>query len=78
MLSAQWQDLQDPETSPADPNEGKYRYNGRFEDNSQIRGSWKLVGQVDAIDEFNGAVTTTESDAIVFYSGGKTNDPNRL
>jgi hypothetical protein len=78
MLCSEWQELQDPETGPADPNEGKHRYNGRFVDNAQIRGSWSLVARVNEIDEFNAKQVAPTPNAIEFYAGGKTNDPNRL
>ena len=78
MFCAEWQDLQDPETGPKDPNEGKYRFNGRFEDNPAIRGSWQLVGKAETIDAFEGSPTAPQGPSIMFHPDGSTNDPNRL
>lgn len=76
MMCAVWQELQDSEASTADPNEGLYRYDGKFVDNSAIRGNWKIVDQVESIEEFTGdikkKILKLPFETISFNSQGKT------
>lgn len=55
MLSSEWQELQNPENPPEDPNEGKYKYDGKFVPNPKVFGAWKVLTQVAEIDAFNPA-----------------------
>ncbi len=54
MLSTEWQDLQDPDEESDNPNEGKYRYSGAFEENPQIPGNWRIIAEVETIEAFTG------------------------
>jgi hypothetical protein len=82
MMSSEWQEMQDPDSAEpvADPNEGKYRYNGRFIDNSRVRGEWKLVDQVREIADFTKPRADNpfaeSADMISFLSDGKTSNAN--
>ncbi len=53
MLSSDWQVLQNPANPPADPDEGKFRYDGKFVANPAVAGSWTTVALVKAPEEFN-------------------------
>jgi len=84
MASSEWQELQDPETkvAGADPNEGKYRYNGKFVDNAALRGEWKVIDQVDAVADFtskaSGRSVKAPFASLALMSDGKTNDSNMI
>ncbi len=52
MLSSAWQDLQNPANPSANPEEGKFQYDGKFIANSKVIGSWKTVDLVNAIEDF--------------------------
>ena len=63
MTSSEWQKLQlvkekkegeDTETkNPKNPHEGKYHWNGKFESNKLIEGSWEQLGQIPSVDDYN-------------------------
>jgi len=83
MMSSEWQELQDPESSDKsiDPNDGKYRYNGKFIDNPRVRGEWKMVDQVRDISDFTEPRSNSPyatDDKISFLSNGKTNKSNMI
>jgi len=81
MKSSEWQEMQDPDDrdADADPNEGKFRYTGRFVENLATIGTWNVIDQVNDPDEFQGPRENTEFEAayqsINFQSGGNTDDP---
>lgn len=52
MFCAAWQELQNPGVE-IDPDEGKFRYDGKFVQNKQIPGAWTVVGQVASIAAFD-------------------------
>ena len=54
MMSTEWQYLQDPDEESDTPNEGKYRFNGVFGENPHIPGNWRVIAEVDNIEEFTG------------------------
>lgn len=53
MLCTAWQNLQDPEKTPEDPEEGKFIYDGKFVANPKAIGTWKAVGLVADIEAFD-------------------------
>ena len=53
MLSSDWQTLQNPDNPPADPEEGKFRYDGKFTINPKVAGSWTTVAHVKSPAEFD-------------------------
>ena len=53
MLSSAWQELQNPDNPPADPEEGKFRYDGKFAPNPKVAGSWTTVAYVKSTAEFD-------------------------
>jgi len=61
MLSAAWQALQkpvDPEAEPeevADPDAGKFRWDGKFAPNAAVLGAWTTMTMVPAIEAFDPA-----------------------
>jgi len=79
MLSSQWQALQDPEAEDKDPEAGKFRWNGKFEQNKAIGGSWVQLGQVKSIEEFKPADRIRSNkhwplQQLELKSGGKTDE----
>ncbi len=82
MMSSEWQEMQDPDSLEplTDPNEGKYRYNGKFIENPRVRGEWKLVDQVREIADFTKPRAdnpfAASADKISFLSDGKTSNAN--
>jgi hypothetical protein len=53
MLSSDWQSLQNPDNPAADPQEGKFRYDGKFVTNPKVAGSWTAVAYVKSPAEFD-------------------------
>jgi hypothetical protein len=53
MLSSAWQELQNPDNPAADPEEGKFRYDGKFAANPQVAGSWTTIAYVKSTAEFD-------------------------
>jgi hypothetical protein len=53
MLSSAWQELQNPQNPPADPDEGKFRYDGKFVPNPKVAGTWTTVALVKSAAEFD-------------------------
>ncbi len=84
MASSAWQALQDPESRFADddPNEGTFLHDGIFVDDARIRGSWKLVGQVDAPEGFDPAAMAGPAvrpfDGVAFEDNGSTDSLDRF
>jgi len=52
MACSVWQALQDPDNRERQPDEGKFRYDGKFIANPKIVGTWTIIDQVKTIDEF--------------------------
>ena len=52
MLSSEWQARQDPDNRALQPDDYKFRYDGKFVANPKVLGSWKTIDQVQKIDEF--------------------------
>ncbi|QTN31094.1 hypothetical protein HZ994_01720 [Akkermansiaceae bacterium] len=79
MLSSDWQALQDPEIAEIDPEVGKFRWDGKFVQNPTLSGSWKLVGEVAEIAEFDPEKPRKARNpllsALTFGEDGKTADP---
>ena len=75
MKCSEWQELQDPINKP-DPNDGKYRYNGKFVDNLRVHGEWKLVDRVDEIEAFTephpNSPWANSDNQLSILSNGKT------
>jgi len=53
MFSSEWQDLQDSANPAEDPNEGKFRYDGKFVSNKKVAGSWSVLTQVAEIGDYD-------------------------
>jgi Family of unknown function (DUF6288) len=53
MMSSEWQELQDPDNTNIDPEQGKFEYDGKFISNKIITGAWKSVGYVAKMDDFD-------------------------
>ena len=79
MLSSQWQALFDPESNELGEGEGMFRWDGKFTPNPAITGSWKLVGQVPEISDFDPAKKSPAIkpvlSSITFNNDGSTKDP---
>jgi len=52
MLSSQWQAKQDPDNRELQSENDKFLYDGKFVANPKVLGSWKIIDQVQKIDEF--------------------------
>ena len=80
MLSSDWQAKQDPEVAENDPNDNRFRYDGKFVPNAKVMGSWKLIAQVTEVSEFDaakkpGPVRNPPFSAITLQDGGQTSQP---
>jgi len=79
MISQDWQALQDLDRNDLDPEEGKFVWDGKFDPNPSLTGTWKTVGFVENPETFNPAKPTEANRAplqeLTFNSDGKTNDP---
>ena len=80
MLSAEWQDAQDPEDREKSALARKFRWDGQFVANPEILGNWKVITEVAAIDEYDPAKKSGRSrnsffTKISFNEDGSTNDP---
>ena len=79
MLSAEWQDAQDPEDREKSALARKFRWDGQFVANPEILGNWKVITQVAAMEEFDpakkfGRARNPLFDAITFKEDGSTHD----
>ena len=52
LLASAWQAVQFPDVEPDDPNEGKFRYDGKFVANPKVVGDWLVIDQVATMDAF--------------------------
>jgi len=55
MLSSGWQAKQDPENHELLPDEDKFRWDGKFDANPAIKGTWNLLTEVAEITDFDPA-----------------------
>jgi hypothetical protein len=78
MLSSAWQELQNPDNPAADPEEGKFRYDGKLVSDPKIAGSWIAVAFVNSPAEFNPQAKPNHGRSpfreITFGSDGSTHD----
>jgi len=84
MSSSEWQALQNPEAegedAVQDPSAGRFRWNGKFEGNKAIEGSWTQIGQVASIDEYQPGARIRRNGGwplqqLELKAGGKTAEP---
>lgn len=79
MLSSEWQAQQDPDNREQDPDQHKFRWDGKFVANPKIAGTWKMIAQVPEIAEYDPAerahLRRPPFSAITFKAGGHTHDP---
>ncbi len=81
MKTSEWQEMQDPDDRDpdADPDRGKFRFNGRFEENLATVGTWEVIDQVNDPDEFQSPRENPEFESayqsLTFHSRGGTHDP---
>lgn len=52
MRSAEWQELQDPDTN-VDPADERYLWDGQFTQNPDVTGAWQIIDQVANIEDFD-------------------------
>jgi len=78
MLSMKWQEKQNPDDKELQTESDKYLYDGKFAANPKVLGTWKVVDQVKAIDEFNTEKRMNPGRPpfreITFKDKGQTND----
>jgi hypothetical protein len=74
--------LQDPNRSAADPEAGKYKWDGKAAVNPALVGTWTAVAVVPSIEAFDPAKPVDANKAafkeITLKDGGTTSDPLRL
>ncbi len=79
MLSSEWQAKQDPEDREQSASAVKFRWNGRFVNNPQVRGTWKAVAQVADVADFDPSKKTRANrppfSKLTFKDGGRTDNP---
>jgi hypothetical protein len=79
MLCTEWQNLQNPDKTPEDPDEGKYMYDGKFVANPKAEGSWTAIATVPEIEGFDPAakqtITRPPFVKITLKNDGFTQDP---
>jgi hypothetical protein len=76
MLSAAWQEKQDPNNKELRTTDDRFHYDGRFTANQKLSGTWTAVAVVPAIDEFDPAKPADANrapiKAVTFKDGGLT------
>lgn len=79
MTSQAWQALQDLDLNELDPEDGKFVWDGKFQPNPALTGTWKTVGYVGSLAEFDPAklkdANRAPLQALTFNSNGATDDP---
>lgn len=79
MLSSEWQAKLDPEDASKNPDDNLFRWDGKFVENASVAGSWKVIGRVNEILEFDPAKRMNARgapfSAITLGEDGETNDP---
>ena len=83
MLSSEWQALQDPEIAERDPEEGKFRWDGKFVGNADLICDWTIITEVAAIDDFDPDAKHPKArnppfSTMSLENGGTTGDPTWL
>lgn len=82
MLSSEWQEAQNPADRERQAVARKFQYDGRFQPNPQITGSWTALGTIRNIDDFDPETRLnprTVSPAVLrLKEGGQTDDPTRI
>ena len=83
MLCYQWQILQDPENRELAPDEGKFRWDGKFRANANAVGDWQLIAATADVGDFDPnekhqRVRNQIFTNISLNSNGTTNDPTWL
>lgn len=82
MLSSEWQEAQNPADRERQAAARKFQYDGRFQPNPQITGSWTALGTIRNIDDFDPETRLnprTVSPAVLrLKEGGQTDDPTRI
>jgi len=79
MLSAEWQALQDPDNMELDPEQGKFRWDGKFVPNEKVVGTWTQLGEVATMEAFTPAAKLRPNPLLpaklTFAENGRTDDP---
>jgi Family of unknown function (DUF6288) len=78
MMSAEWQLKQDPEIAELDPEDGKFRWDGKFVANPKVMGGWQVIGEVADIPVFDPAKPVKARNpafsAMTFSADGATDN----
>ena len=79
MLSSKWQSMQDPEDREKSDAAEKYRYDGKFNLNAKVLGSWNVITEVATIGDFDPSLKRQRGARspyknMTFNDDGKTND----
>ena len=72
MLSSEWQDKQNPDSTVVQGDDDKFSYDGKFVANPKLLGAWTAVEQVKTIDEFNPGKTESTRTAGKTGKAGKS------
>ncbi len=83
MLSSDWQANLNPEDASQNPDQFLFRWDGNFIANRKIKGTWKMVAEVEQISDFNPEDKIQKArrptfTTITFKDDGKTDSPTRV
>ena len=83
MLSSDWQANLNPEDASQNPDQFLFRWNGNFIANRKIKGTWKMVAEIEQISDFNPEDKTQKArrpafTTITFKDDGETDSPTRV
>jgi len=79
MRSAEWQSVQEPDTN-VEPDDGKFKWDGVMVPNPAVKGTWKVIGQVDSLDAFAAGTKPAQArtprfTSMTFNEDGSTDSP---
>jgi hypothetical protein len=77
MLTSAWQALQDPSHTIEDPEEGKFKWDGKFVANPALLGTWTTIAMapdIEAFDPANPVSGRPPFEEITFMNGAQTNN----
>ena len=83
MLSSDWQANLNPEDASQNPDQFLFRWDGKFIANRKIKGTWKMIAEVEQISDFdpedkNQKARRPAFTTITFKDDGKTDSPTHV
>lgn len=81
MTSSDWQARQDRDNPLQDPNDHKFRWDGKFVSSPSVLGEWRVISEVAEVQAFSAEKPTRARrppfTEITFKNNGTTSDPTR-